>query len=262
MNNNKIPILHKTDTNITTESGKVLNYHIHIHSYWEMLLYEPFDGYVCVNDQIIIPDNLTAVLITPGDFHQIVVNGKTNSTYKKIFFTSSVFEKTTFPKKSMVLKSIDRASLFYKIYNEIIKNSDNEQLKKVLIQVIICIIMQNGETIENKQTVDCNKYIADAVRIISEKHDEDLTLSSVAKLISITPQYLSNLFKDNIGITFSTYLIATRLQHAEKLLIETDEIITDICYTCGYKNFSHFIRSFKNKYGISPSAYRKKHSKL
>ena len=257
MNNHKIPILHKTDTNITIESGKVISYQIHIHSYCEILLYEPFDGYIRVNDRIITPDNLTAILIIPVDFHEIVVNGNSDATFKKIFFTSNIFEKTIFPKKSMLFESIDANSLFLKTYNEIIQNPANEHFKKILTQVIIYIIVQNGQVIEMKQATNSNNYSSEAIRIINEKYDENLTLSSVAKFISITPQYLSNIFKETIGITFCTYLTAIRLQHAEKLLIETNESVTDICDMCGYENFSHFIRSFKKKYGISPSVYRK-----
>lgn len=257
MANHKILTFHKTDANIATECGKVLNFPMHIHSYCEMLLYEPFDGYVCINDQVIIPDEPTAVLIIPGDFHKIIVNGSSNSKYKKISFSGNIFEKSYSPKASIHLKPSKHNSLFFEMYNEIIKNPHNEQLKKALTQAVICIMEQNGQKIEATHAIESSKYSYDAIRIINEKYDDDLSLSTVAKLLSITPQYLSNTFKSNIGVTFSSYLIAIRLQHAEKLLIETNKSITDICDMCGYKNFSHFIRSFKNAYGMSPSLYRK-----
>lgn len=258
MNKHKVRTFYKTNTNITTEYGPVFPFPIHIHSYCEMILYEPFDGYVCINDQVITPNNLTATLIAPGDFHEIVVNTNSDSKYIKISFTDNIFEKTCYPKTSMVLKDIEQDSLFFKIYNEIIEKQNNEQLKKALTEVTICIIMQNGEKIPSVQPVNNDRYSSETMRIINEKYNEDLTLSSVAKLLSITPQHLSNTFKSNVGITFSNYMTAVRLQHAEKFLIETKESITDICYMCGYKNFSHFIRSFKKTYGVSPSIYRKK----
>lgn len=257
MDKYKIPTLHKAETNITTECGQVSSYPIHIHSYCEMILYEPFDGYVCINDQIIIPDKLISTLIIPGDFHEIVVNNKSHSKFLKISFTTNIFEKSNSPKTSMLLKSILYDSLFYKAYNEVINNPDNEYFKKALTKVLVCIITQNGQTIPTNQHSGSNRYSSEAVRIINEKYDDDLTLSSVAKLLSITPQHLSNTFKTNIGINFSNYLTAIRLQHAERLLIETNESVTNISDMCGYKNFSHFIRSFKKTYGISPSIYRK-----
>lgn len=257
MDKYKIPTLHKTETNITTEYGQVSSYPIHIHSYCEMILYEPFDGHVCINDQSIVPDNLTAILIIPGDFHEIVVNNKSNSKFMKISFTSNIFEKSNLPQTSVVLKSILYDSLFFKAYNETINNPGNEDLKKALTKALVCIIIQNGQAIQTKQHSGRNRYGSEALRIINENYDDDLTLSSVAKLLSVTPQHLSNTFKTNIGINFSNYLTAIRLQHAERLLIETNESVTNISDMCGYKNFSHFIRSFKKTYGISPSIYRK-----
>lgn len=253
----KVPTFYKKDTDISTEMGQAISFPIHIHSYYEMVLYEQFDGYVGINDRIVIPDSNTAILFIPGDFHEIVVNDNSEKNYRKISFPTTVFEKTNMPKWSMVLKSIDSDSLFFRTCNEIMNNPHNEQLKKILTQVLICIITQNGEKIIASESVDSNWYSSEAVRIINEKYDNNLTLSLIAKRLSITPQYLSNTFKSNLGITFSGYLTAIRLQHAEKLLIETDKSITDICNMCGYKNFSHFIRSFKKTYGISPSSYRK-----
>lgn len=262
MNTHKIPTLYKTNTNISTEYGRVFSFPTHIHSYCEMLLYEPFDGYVCINDKIITPDKLTATIIIPGDFHEIVVNNNSNSKYIKISFITDIFEKMNYPQTSMVLKPIDRDSLFFRMYNEIAENPANEPLKKVLTEAILCIAMQKGEIIPSIQPIDNNRYSSEAIKIINKKYNEDLTLPSVAKLLSITPQHLSNTFKSNVGITFSGYLTAVRLQHAEKLLIDTNESVTDICDMCGYKNFSHFIRSFKKTYGMSPSSYRKSKQQL
>ena len=255
MDKYKIPTLHKTDTNITTDCGQVFTFPTHIHSYFEILLYEPFDGYVIINDQVIIPDTLTATVIVPGDFHEIVVNNKSDSKFFKISFTTNTFENN-FAKTSMVLKSIAYDSLFCKTYNEIMENPSNEQLKKVLLQVIICIMAQNGKSITSVKHSE-NDYVSETIKIVNEKYDDDISLSSIANLLAITPQYLSNTFKSNTGISFSNYLTAFRLHHAEKLLIETNESITDISYMCGYKNFSHFIRTFKKIYGVTPSIYRK-----
>ena len=68
-------------------------------------------------------------------------------------------------------------------------------------------------------------------------------------------QYLSSIFKQNIGIGFCEYLSDIRLRYATTLLTEKQNNITEICEACGYKNISHFIRSFKKKYGTSPSRY-------
>ena len=148
----------------------------------------------------------------------------------KVGFDGDTIDKNVLPKTSMVLHSIAPDSLFVKAYREVIENPGNEFYKKNLIQVILCNILQKGE---------------------------NLTLGSVAEHLYITPQHLSNTFKANMGINFSEYLSAVRLRYAEKLLLETDANITEICALCGYRNFSHFLRSFKKTYGRSPLKHKK-----
>jgi hypothetical protein len=61
---------------IRVESAVVFGYPAHIHTYSEMILYEPFDGTVIVNDLHIRADSGCAVLIVPSDLHRIVVRYK------------------------------------------------------------------------------------------------------------------------------------------------------------------------------------------
>ena len=68
---------------------------------------------------------------------------------------------------------------------------------------------------------------------------------------------LTNL-KSQTNKTFIQFLIEYRINNALKLLIQSDKDIKNICYECGFNNYSHFNRSFKKINLISPSDYRKK----
>ena len=57
------------------------------------------------------------------------------------------------------------------------------------------------------------------------------------------------------------YLIDYRIEQASKKLISTDESVTTICLDCGFNNLSYFIKTFKERKGVSPSEYRKNDSK-
>lgn len=257
MDKQKIQTMHKSGVDITLEYGNVKSFPIHMHTYYEMLLYEPFEGFVKINDYTINPDKLTAIILVPSDFHQIVVNGSPEAKFMKVAFDGDTIDKTCLPKTSMVLHSIAPDSLFVKTYREVIENPDNEFYKKNLIQVILCNILQKGKSITPARNSGGNHLGAAALKIINEQFTENLTLGSVAGHLYITPQHLSNTFKSTMGINFSEYLSAVRLRYAEKLLLETDANITEICALCGYRNFSHFLRSFKKAYGRSPLKHRK-----
>ena len=256
MDKPKIQTLHKSGVGIAVEQGSVISFPIHMHTYYEMLLYEPFDGFVKINDYTIVPDKLTAIIFVPSDFHQIVVNGTSEANFMKVSFDADAVDRVCLPKTSMVLDSIEKDSFFVKAYREVTQNPEDELYKKNLLQVILCIMQKNGHSIMPASNTNAKHLERAALKIINENFAENITLTSVAQKLCITPQHLSNTFKANMGISFSKYLSAVRLRYAEKLLLETDESITEICAMCGYRNFSHFLRSFKKTYGRSPLKHR------
>jgi len=64
-------------------------------------------------------------------------------------------------------------------------------------------------------------------------------------------------FKHTYGETIYAYHLRKRLEKAQVLLRETSIPVNEIAEDCGFKSFSHFSRTFKREYGISPSQIRK-----
>jgi len=248
----KFITISKHDSGIRFESGKMFSFFLHSHTYYEMTLYDAIEGSLSLNDHTIYPQSMTAVLIAPSYFHKGTVIGK-RGKYRKLVFDSEFLPQNLLPKTSIILKDIKDDDFLVKLYDEIEQNACNEEYKKMLLGAAVCIMLQEGEMLIPSKGRSIG---LEAVRIINEKFNMPLTLSDVANQLYITPQYLSNTFKKELNMTFSAYLTAVRLRRAEKLLIETSETVTNICENCGYGNFSHFLRSFKKIYGISPTMYR------
>jgi AraC-like DNA-binding protein len=82
-------------------------------------------------------------------------------------------------------------------------------------------------------------------------------LDDIANDLFITKEHLSRLFKKEMGITISEYIIKTKILEAKNLLKETDYNILDIAVLLNYANSSHFSISFIKITGLSPSEYRK-----
>jgi len=87
--------------------------------------------------------------------------------------------------------------------------------------------------------------------------DESISLSVVAALINMTVPSFCRFFKKHTNKTFTQFVNEFRVVHATKLLNETNDPISAICFDCGFNNFSHFNRHFKKVTGKSPSQYRK-----
>ena len=88
-----------------------------------------------------------------------------------------------------------------------------------------------------------------------------MTLEKLASILHLTPQYISKIFKDNIGIGFKDYLVQLRLEHAKTLIKNTDKNLLIIGNECGFPNNKSFIYYFKQQYNITPSQYKKQRKK-
>ncbi len=113
----------------------------------------------------------------------------------------------------------------------------------------------------NKETVnkEDRDRILKAVNYIDENFSQKITLEEVAKLVLISPNYLSHSFTKVMNISFQEYIAINRLNHAIELIISTDKSITDIANSSGYSSVSHFNKVFKEKYGLTPTDYRDKY---
>ena len=99
--------------------------------------------------------------------------------------------------------------------------------------------------------------IRKALKFIEGDLDKDLVLEKVAKHCNLSYSRFRELFRREIKMSFSKYLIHQRIKVAMKLLRETELEINQIAFKVGYKDISNFYRYFKKIAGISPSLYRK-----
>lgn len=92
---------------------------------------------------------------------------------------------------------------------------------------------------------------------IEEHLCEPLSLDQLARIVSLSPSYVSRLFKDEIGETFIEYVGRRRLEVAAGLLRNDPAIVLkDVAAQVGYSNVQYFITRFRRRYGVSPARYR------
>ena len=95
-----------------------------------------------------------------------------------------------------------------------------------------------------------------ARNFIHEHSDEDLSLTKVAKSVHISPNYLSEKFKEVTGVNFVDYIARHRIEKARKLLQDLNLRISEIAFAVGFQSLSQFNRVFRKLAGKSPTAYR------
>ena len=91
---------------------------------------------------------------------------------------------------------------------------------------------------------------------INENFQQHISLDEIANLVNMTVPAFCRFFKKTTSKTFTKLVNEYRVVHATKLLSESNMSITDICFECGFNNFSHFNKLFKEFTGKSASKYR------
>ena len=95
------------------------------------------------------------------------------------------------------------------------------------------------------------------IEYISDSYDENITIEAASKMVYMSYHHFCRIFKKVTGKTFIQYLNFVRLREAEKLLIMSDNSVSEISVSVGFKNTSYFTHIFKKEKGVSPMAYRK-----
>lgn len=161
------------------------------------------------------------------------------------------------------LQSLDNP----KAFNENFSNSSNTINKLISVgtfEDVILWIKRLNTTIDNYNlsvTSKSNNLIDSAKKFIIDHIDTKLTLNSVANYLSITPSYLSHLFKKECDRNFIDYINQLKIERACVLLNENRYLIYEIAYMLGFDNAYYFTKIFKKYKGITPKEYLQKINK-
>lgn len=93
---------------------------------------------------------------------------------------------------------------------------------------------------------------------LDENYTREISRSDLAEIVYLNPDYISRLFKKEMGVSISSYLLKKRMDAAKELLLNTNMPVNVISLHAGYNNYSYFTRMFRDYTGYSPNEYRKK----
>lgn len=109
-----------------------------------------------------------------------------------------------------------------------------------------------------KQDLNMGSLMPSVVKYIDTNYgNSDLSLTSVADVFGISEPYLSAIFKQSVGINFSSYLEGVRIDKAKELLRMTRMSVSEISEQVGYYSVNSYCRAFKRVTGSSASEYRR-----
>ena len=168
--------------------------------------------------------------------------------------------RVKYPKMAFVIVSgyddfsYCREALRLQITDYILKPVNYEEFGNCIDRLKISLFEQNN--VEQEASIE-ERPITNITRYLQEHLSEEISLQILSEKFHLNPQYISQLFKSEIGVNFLVYLTNIRMEKAKKLLISTSLSIADISEKTGYGDYRVFTKVFKKSEGITPSQYRR-----
>jgi transcriptional regulator GlxA family with amidase domain len=100
-----------------------------------------------------------------------------------------------------------------------------------------------------------NSNLLNAIKWIEKNFQTESGVERMYRETGISARQLQRLFKTHVGQSPLQYMIELRLSHARSLLARTEMSIVDISSACGFETAAQFSKTFKKKFGVSPSRY-------
>ena len=147
-----------------------------------------------------------------------------------------------------------REALRLKITDYILKPVNYEEFGTCIDNLKISMYMENVSQEPEEQE---ERVINGITRFMQEHLAEEISLSALSEEFHMNPQYISQLFKNEIGVGFLAYLTSIRMEKAKKLLLSTSLSIGEVAEQSGYGDYRVFTKVFKKSEGITPSQYRR-----
>lgn len=147
-----------------------------------------------------------------------------------------------------------REALRLQITDYILKPVNYEEFGACIDHLKIALFRRGASRTEQTQE---ERPIQALVRYLQEHLGEDVTLAVLAEEFHLSAQYISQLFKSEIGVNFLTYLTNIRMEKAKNLLLTTPLSVAEVSEQAGYGDYRVFTKVFKKNEGVTPSQYRR-----
>ncbi|MDR0885391.1 MAG: AraC family transcriptional regulator [Clostridiales Family XIII bacterium] len=132
--------------------------------------------------------------------------------------------------------------------------------KGLVIEMLVYILRSLEMKRDNVSNISLSKsaqrqqnLVNHAIYYLENNHSNDISLDTLAEELFVSPNHLSRVFSEHVGVSPIKYLIHTRLHHARELLRNEDINVKEVAEAVGYHDAYHFSKLFKKYYGLPPS---------
>ena len=142
----------------------------------------------------------------------------------------------------------------FNVKSEFYKPLTSSLLKTLLIRIVYC---KNNLKSEKENS---SKVVRNIIEYITSNYDKDITNTKISEIFSFNASYINRIFKQYTGKSIRQFLINYRINAAAEMLANSNMSVEEICLSTGFKDISHFSKTFKKHVGKNPCSYRRKNT--
>ena len=142
------------------------------------------------------------------------------------------------------------------IYSLVTGKGDQNRINQTTMGLIFLYLLESVQYAEMRLPNQYENMITMTTLDYIEQQYKTATLTELCEKLHLPMHMLSKMIRKNTGFNFKELLQRKRLNKSVELMCETDLPISDIIAAVGYENGSYFHRVFKERYGVTPRAFR------
>lgn len=153
-------------------------------------------------------------------------------------------------------------ALAYKLITYYLKKIQKTSTIHQLNQLKMTILMDITSRMKKINTTKVSRPVSDTIFYIAKNLYQNISLTDICKALHFNPSYLSRLFKKEMNVTISEFILIEKIEEAKRLLILSDHSILEISILLHFTDQSYFTKNFKKVTGMTPKFYRNQHKLL
>lgn len=255
------------------KEGEGITVEAHRHDYYHIMYFENGTGQHVIDFKTFEVKPYSIFFISPGQVHALEVDKDVEGyviSFNSDFFlmNDSVQKLMDYPffhslsNDPVIYLSNSNEKIQYLLkdmYGEFF--SDERGKDKLLKSLMEILLIRSSRIYEQAEIQGAPMHLTYQLRkleaLVDTHFKEYKMLNDYANLMHISPQHLNSLCKKGINKTVTNLVHERTLTEAKRILLFTDNSITDIADELGFTDKSYFMRFFKKNTGITADSYRK-----
>ncbi len=201
--------------------------------------------------------------VQQGDLGQLI---KTFKTLDTTVTTGKMSNDDIMQYKYMAVSTVTLATRYaiqgglnektaYRFSDNMIMLVDSLNSKESILSCLASQIIKLTKMVKKSKTKPTQSpHIKKCIYYINENICSKITVSKLAEVCNISPDYLSQIFKEEMGENLSSYILRMKLEKSKELFMQ-GKSNKEICNILGFSSQSHLTTSFKKYYGLTPKEF-------